>query len=249
MSVGGAGAPFPITLGAAERSYVATRRPEYRGATAATPLSPSSMATSMPVACGYPRGSSFLPNSFRSNTAFIAGPRRDPLSREAHVAAISASGRGGLHGGSAHSPNTFGAGVIVPACWPGSWETDVSQRSNREPLRPAPGARSLLGAGAAGAAHPSCGILGTPSGTLPHFEKLATGCTEEQKRLLLITNERHRRHAERRYAPTDTLGIRQLAGPHARSVPARTPAPLRNQQLITPHAPARPHVHFRGEHS
>ena len=69
--------------------------------------------------------------------AFRAGPRRDPLSRQTHLMSQSAVGRlpNQLPGGQ-HGRNLFGAAPTVPPRWPGTWQSDIDQHSQREPLRP-----------------------------------------------------------------------------------------------------------------
>ena len=151
------------------------------------------------------RGSAFNPATWTSLSAFAAGPRRDPFSRQTHIMAIADAGRGGLKRGPAYMQNTFGAGVTVPPDWPYSWETDVSQHTKSHGLQPSRGASVML-SGAAGASHPNCGILGPSPQASPHFRILTNDATEEEKRLVLLTGERHRRHAELRYQKTDTLG-------------------------------------------
>ena len=142
-------------------------------------------------------------------TAFRAGPRRDPLSRELHVQ-LGGQVKSGTN---PFMRNTFGPAPIVPPGWPGSWETDVSLHTQREPLTPSRGGMGgLLGSGAAGAAHPNLGLLGThggggpPRDASPHYERQASGLTEEERRLFLLTGERARKHADRRWQRTNTLG-------------------------------------------
>lgn len=207
-------------------SYAPTQAPTYS----------STMQSSQPLPYQAARGPALDLGSFSKTTAFNAGPRRDPLSRQLHVQAIAEQGRSGLKRGPAYLSNTFGAGVSVPAQWPYSWETDINLHSRHQGLQPARGASDLFTSGAAGSSHPCCGILG--SGSSPqashHYAKLSAGATEEESRLLLLTNERHRRHAERRYAPTDTLGLMR---PRPHPAHAQTPAPM--QGAPTPNAPAR----------
>ena len=168
------------------------------------PLSPSYYDRSAFKASG----SAFNVAQFGCITAFNAGPRRDPLSRQLHIEAIAAVGGGGLKTGPAFMGCLSGSGVSVPPKWPYSWETDMDQHAQRQGLQPARGASAVLTSGAAGASHPNCGILGPQPKASPHFPKLSAGATEEEKRNLLLTNERHRRGAQWRYLPTDTLGLR-----------------------------------------
>lgn len=219
-------------------SYAATRPPSYAAAAAS---GRGLFAPSLDV-----RNTAGL-------TAFRAGPRRDPLSRQTHVESLLNAGRSsGLIAGKAqpYVSNLRGPGAIVPEGWHGSWETDVATHSRRQPLQGAVRPDGILdptlfGSGAAGAAHPSCGLIaaGPPPQTSPHFHKLASGCTEEEVRHLLITNERRRRHSERRYAPTNTLGTKvlmrvplpplQMGG----GVAATPMPPLGRPPLATPWAP------------
>ena len=150
-------------------------------------------------------------SDFSQLTAFRAGPRRDPLSRETHIHALAE--RGALR---SKASTPFGSsilpisGVVVP---PGrSYESDILEHSRRERLMPAVGESGVLSSGAAGAYHPDLGHVGEEQRSrtvpvTPHYGRLASGQTEEQNRLLLITNERARRHSSKRWEPTDTLGF------------------------------------------
>lgn len=157
------------------------------------------------------------PYNVHGGAAFRAGPRRDPLSRVQHLMARSELGRlpNNLPGGQ-RGHNTFGSAPTAPPGWPGTWESDIEQHSRRGPLQPANSAQigGLLG-GAAGAAHPSLGVAGVigiagappePLHMSAHFARQAAAMTEEERRLFLLTGERSRRHAERRWAPTDIFG-------------------------------------------
>ena len=171
--------------------------------------------------------------------AFRAGPRRAPLDRQAHIEALSASARGLKKATSLTRNNTFGPAVQVPSQWPGSWDYDVEQHSQRSNLSPSrrPDGRvgGLLGSGAAGAAHEHLGLLGElnagpPRNISAHFGNISAGLTEEETRLLLITNERARRHADKRWAPTDTLGNK----PQWRRHPHQQPQQQQQQQQPNP---------------
>ena len=180
----------------------------------------------------YARGSAFDLSTFSKLSAFSAGPRRDPLSRQIHIQSIAEAGRGGLKRGPAWLPNTFGSGITVPPQWPYSWETDLEMHTQRRGVQPSRGARDVFSSGAAGAAHPNCGILGPEPRGSPHFARLSSGVTEEQKRMLILTNERHRRHAELKYAPTDTLGLRQQLVPLTpRAPPPQSVMPLHTRPV------------------
>ena len=175
----------------------------------------------------YARGSAFDLSTFSKLSAFSAGPRRDPLSRQIHIQSVAEAGRG-----PAWLPNTFGSGITVPPQWPYSWETDLEMHTQRRGVQPSRGARDVFSSGAAGAAHPNCGILGPEPRGSPHFARLSSGVTEEQKRMLILTNERHRRHAELKYAPTDTLGLRQQLVPLTpRAPPPQSVMPLHTRPV------------------
>ena len=172
-------------------------------------------ASAMPAYARYTKSTAphLSVTSFDGLTAFRAGPRRDPLSREEHLRSLSERGampnRGTTPFGSSILPV---AGVVVPANCPGSYETDIEEHSRRQPLMPAVGSNGLLSSGAAGASHIDLGHIGEEQRlrSVPvsqHYARLADGQTEEQKRLLLITKERARRHADKRWEPTDTLGF------------------------------------------
>ena len=62
-------------------------------------------------------------------TAFVAGHRRDPLSRVTHITTLHETGRL-LAPPHAHGTrNLFGPGAVVPDRWPGSWETEIQQHA------------------------------------------------------------------------------------------------------------------------
>ena len=181
-------------------------------------------------------------------TAFRAGPRRNPLSRELHVQL-------GGHVKNTLTPftrNTFGQAALVPSGWHGSWETDVSLHSQREPLQASAGGMGgLLGSGAAGASHPNLGLLGaiggggSPRGASPHFARHAGGSTEEENRQFLLTGERARKHASQRWQRTNTLGqyveVMQRAAPPSpcqQLPPLQTPMHQATSKA-TPAAPSR----------
>ena len=154
-------------------------------------------------------------------TAYKAGPRRDPLSHERHLQHLGALGMG-ISPTNPYTKNTFGPAVTVPSGWHGSWETSVGSRSNREGLRASNGGMGgLLGSGAAGAAHPHLGLLGDlahgPPPASPHYARQASGYTEEERRVFLLTNERARKHADTRWQRTNTLGqyveVRDMPSP------------------------------------
>lgn len=150
------------------------------------------------------------PSNFSGLVAYRAGPRREPFSRQLHVEHLAQTGRASTLSGEAVPPrhNMFGSGLQVPDKWPGSWETDVLQHSRRGAI-PAFSASTVLGSGAGGGAHPNLGHVGEHEQprVSSHYGRLANGRTEEERRLLLLTNERARRHAGQRWAPTDTLGL------------------------------------------
>lgn len=63
-----------------------------------------------------------------------------------------------------------------------------------------------------GASHPLLGTLalsnrGRAGDDSRFFDRLTAGNSEEDKRQFLITNERHRRHADKKQCTTDTLGL------------------------------------------
>lgn len=180
--------------GMSQSMYATTRKPSYASSSASgRGLTPMHLDVTSPVGL----------------TAFRAGPRRDPLSRELHVQL-------GGHVKNSLTPftrNTFGQAALIPSGWHGSWETDVSLHTHREPLQASVGGMGgLLGSGAAGAAHPNLGVLGSyggggpPRDASPHFARHAASSTEEQNRLFLLTGERSRKHADQRWQRTNTLG-------------------------------------------
>mmetsp|Transcript_26994 Transcript_26994/g.59318 ORF Transcript_26994/g.59318 Transcript_26994/m.59318 type:complete len:86 (-) Transcript_26994:420-677(-) len=57
--------------------------------------------------------------------------------------------------------------------------------------------------------HPNLGLFGQHPGgppASPHYHLQTKGLTEEQRRQYLITGERHRKHATRRFQKTDLFG-------------------------------------------
>jgi len=71
---------------------------------------------------------------------------------------------------------------------------------------------SLVAGRTAGAAHEKLGVFGEQQfGALgsKYYQQLSQGRTEEERRQLLLTGERHRRGAHLRYVPTDTLGLQE----------------------------------------
>jgi hypothetical protein len=152
---------------------------------------------------------------------FFAGPRRDPISRELHIRALAEVGRTSALGsklGSTHSGahNLFGSGAVVPDRWPASWEVDLAARM-RAPLMPPPPRSAMLERAltpVAGSSHPSLGVfaIGPPPEASPqHYALLTAGLTEEEKRQFLLTGERARRNAWKRYLPTDVLMQKEKA--------------------------------------
>ena len=202
--------------GALERSYAASARPSYA---AAQPLS----------TCALPRADApLLPQpvaphldccNFSGLTAFHASPRRDPLSRRTHIETLSATGRiSAIARSTPHGCSSLLPGCLVPERFYGSWETDVARHSQREPLRPGTADSSGPLDGAAGASHPNLGQLGSLRGgsdglrTSAHFSRLTAGYSEEERRQFLLTGERSRRNAAKRWAPTNTLGTGAVGG-------------------------------------
>ena len=204
-------------------------------------------------------------------TAFRAGPRRDPLSRETHVLALAGSGRSSnVHKSgavNAYTKNIFNAGVNVgPA---GSWENEIlTNHSSRQPLTPAVGSMEnggrwdgVLGSGAAGAAHPNLGLFGAnpqygggggmgygpPPPTSPHYGIQTSGFTEEAKRQFLLSNERARRGADQRWARTNTLGAYVPVNESRQPTSPRQPAPWYGHALpAMPQPPATAAADGRG---
>ena len=174
-------------------TFSAARRPPYVA---------GCFAKTSPLPHASPQRLSLDKTSFANLTAFQAGPRRDPASRMLHVQALAASGRTSY----AVTPQARNTGFIGS-----SWGMDVEDHARIQGLLPAFGTDGLCTSGAAGISHPNLGVFGPVSGppqaTSQHFGRLAASLTEEKRRLLLLTGEQARRHADKRWAPTDTLGL------------------------------------------
>ena len=174
-------------------------------------------------------------------TAFRAGPRRDPLSRETHVLSMAQTGRS-MNLPTATGPfakNTFGAGLAVGPT--SSWEADLASHSARVPLMPAEDNGrhdGALGSGSAGAAHPHLGLfgastlagggggmgMGPPPNTSSHFSRNAAALTEEGKRQFMLSGERTRRGADQRWQRTNTIGLLPVGPPPMAAAPMAAPA-------------------------
>ena len=138
----------------------------------------------------------------RNMRAFDAGPRCDPMARVAHVDSlvrqarlIETPGNRALRCKPAASQSVFGAGVRVFRGQENSLQSDLDLHSYPRRIIP-PGPAST----AAGAHHPHLGLFaeytGDPTAAASkHYPTLTANLTEEQRRLYLLTGERHRRHA------------------------------------------------------
>jgi len=78
---------------------------------------------------------------------------------------------------------------------------------------PSAGETSRIFGPAAGGVHEKLGVFGPEHGAIGsrYFQSLSQGRTEEERRQLLVTGERHRRGAHLKYKPTDTLGVMHQA--------------------------------------
>jgi hypothetical protein len=148
--------------------------------------------------------------------AFDAGPRCDPMARVAHVESlvrqarlIETPGNKALRCKPAASQSVFGAGVKVP---PGAYNNlELDLEEHAYPRRIIPPGPPLGASYPAGAHHPHLGLFadytGDPTSSCSkHYPTLTASLTEEQRRIYLLTGERHRRHAERRYRPSQVFG-------------------------------------------
>jgi hypothetical protein len=227
-------------------SYASTQPPSY-----ARPPSYASAAASG-------RGLFAAHTDMRSaagTVAFRASGRCDPASRQLHLMALADAGKcsSAQSKGGPHAKNLYGSGCMAsPAS---TWEAEIMQHAQRKPLGPAPGVLEhgghydgILGSGAAGAAHPHLGLfgasawqgggmgmgMGPPPPTSPHYPMLSAAMSEEGKRQLLLTNERARRGAEQRWAPTNTLGAYVNVAPPP---PQMAPSPRLANSVGVPSLP------------
>ena len=146
--------------------------------------------------------------TWTSTRAFNGGPRA-AYQQEAPAGGASAKRATSVYDRNIKSLGEF---MTVPAPAPRSQQSLGSSMGGSMRLPSAAETSSIFGP-AAGAVHEKLGVFGPEHGAIGsrYFQSLSQGRTEEERRQLLVTGERHRRGAHLKYKPTDTLGVMHQA--------------------------------------
>ena len=146
--------------------------------------------------------------TWTSTRAFNGGPRA-AYQHSSHEEA-PAGGAGAKRTTSVYDRNikSLGEFMTVPAPAPRSQQSLGGSMGGSMRL-PSSAETSRVFGPAAGARHEKLGVFGSEHGAIGsrYFESLSQGRTEEERRQLLVTGERHRRGAHLKYKQTDTLGV------------------------------------------
>jgi hypothetical protein len=141
-----------------------------------------------------------------------AGTRQDPISKQESVRQLYESGKitTSKHNCIRDTPQyrqaMYGTVFTVDHDYPNSWE-NLFLQPRSEPVQPV---KTMVPP--AGGYHPNLAVWGgmingMPSDTTIHYHHHVQRMTEEERRSFLVSGERYRRHANKRLAITDPMGL------------------------------------------